>query len=370
MPSPKKRSANPIPTGSPDPKKRKSVMRQIQRDANDADVEKRLKLNFKKLTNAQLSSDERKAASNKEYNSKQRQKKEAFAILESSGWAPHVTTAREALRDDEIGFVILRGLVYVDAAWKSHAEKQKDFAHIFNSTPIEHPNRDKQRMSAAASPESVAGLDLEILEAFMLHLGVTPYLGEGHKENPPYTWIHSAGGRSERLPQCAHTDFAPLQENEDRIPCKQGKAWKDKLEEDKDACPPVSTIIVCQEATKFLFYATRYSTKGRNVKHPSTQPSVRVHLQVGDVLVFRGDMFHNGDTYNINHFRLFKYWQSITIPLRFPPPETDTENEGHVFFAPCECEKTPCTCGPRKTTTKIPVVGHESSRACVILCVG
>ena len=85
--------------------------------------------------NANLSAEQRKAASNKEYNDKKRAKKEALVLLESSGWAHHLTTAREALRDGDVGFVILRGLVKVDAAWKTHVEKQKNFALIFNSTP-------------------------------------------------------------------------------------------------------------------------------------------------------------------------------------------------------------------------------------------
>ena len=45
----------------------------------------------------------------------------------------------------------------------SHVERQKDFATIFNSTPIEHPQHDKQRMSVtiddrAPADETVPGV--------------------------------------------------------------------------------------------------------------------------------------------------------------------------------------------------------------------
>ena len=68
--------------------------------------------------------------------------------------------------------------------------------------------------------------------------------------------------------------------------------------------------------------------------HPSTLPIFEVHLNVGDVLLFRGDMFHAGHTYLAHHYRLFEYWQALLLPLRVGLPKKN----GFAFEAQCECD--------------------------------
>ena len=286
-------------------------------------------------------------------------------ILGAAGFdGGQVDEIAAALRNNDIGWVIIRNCVDVKETCPTlkglPPVDEKDFGKIFNSISVDDVNegKDNQRLSAKATAASLAHLDLAILFAIMHTLGLTSKLGNRHPDSN-MVWLRSLGGSSNtRKAQRVHTDFPSLEEG------ANAEAWRKTLAENPNAVPPVSSIIAVQEGTKFLLWWTRMDSVRREPVHPSTLPIFEVHLNVGDVLLFRGDMFHSGHTYLVNHYRLFEYWQSMLLPLRVGMPK----KYGFAFEAKCECDanqnyqgilkklRKPCTCPLRRENFNVTVV--------------
>ena len=277
-------------------------------------------------------------------------KRNLAKVVEKTGLAKDqcealASKALSNLRDPEIGFFVVSGLVETTKEMKENpvatvhpsmkkkcAKSATYFKPIFNDKATENPQftlgryvaermkRKKLRKIASTDP----------LDCFIGLLSLTP--------SNAWTALMSDKGS---FCQRAHTDY----DGDPPVP------WKKRYENHKSESGPVSVVVCIQEGALLHFYGTdeALGPNGRPI-HPTSRPSVDIHLKLNQAIIFRHDLWHGGAKYDLQHFRLFRYYKAVNPGIDL---YLATGKDGVTYHCWCKCKKgDACTCPARTVSAR------------------
>ena len=77
---------------------------------------------------------------------------------------------------------------------------------------------------------------------------------------------------------------------------------------------------------------------------------VDIHLKLNQAIIFRHDLWHGGAKYDLQHFRLFRYYKAVNPGIDL---YLATGKDGVTYHCWCKCKKgDACTCPARTVSAR------------------
>jgi hypothetical protein len=140
-----------------------------------------------------------------------------------------------------------------------------------------------------------------------------------------FSTLLTMGARKNCLKQDPHTDADPSKTD----------IFEEQLLSAMICVQKGSSLVVYKGSHKWIRHTSRFVWKGQNIRRTSEpRRSTTLRLDIGDVVLWRGDLVHSGDGYTVPNIRLFNY----VLPTNYVEPR-DENGELEYLTYPVELKE-------------------------------